>query len=228
MAGVRQGGILSPIFYCIYVDELVQILSEAGIGCHVRNLFLSILLYADDMCLAAPSLRGLQKLLYLVETYCHDWDIMLNPKKFNNMQFGKKLNNLPSLVLDGKDLEWVEKWAYLGFTLHSYKNFNCCIEQKLKKFLPQLKCHSKGRWSFKRTSHAPTLRVSLHLHPYLRHRSDWRGRQRHSPETKGGVQFSISSDFPIQKLRFGYRSTTSAWSSHMGRTDWKEMCQFPY
>ena len=171
MAGVRQGGILSPIFYCIYVDELVQILSEAGIGCHVRNLFLSILLYADDMCLAAPSLRGLQKLLYLVETYCHDWDIMLNPKKSKNMQFGKKLNNLPSLVLDGKDLEWVEKWAYLGVTLHTYKQFNCCIVQKLK-FLPQLKCHSKGRWSFKRTSHAPTLRVSLHLHPYLRHRSD--------------------------------------------------------
>ena len=89
LAGVRQGGILSPIFYCVYVDKIIKIISAAGIGCHVRDLFLSIILYADDMCLVAPSLRGLQKLLHLVESYCHDWDIMLNPKKSKNMQFGK-------------------------------------------------------------------------------------------------------------------------------------------
>ena len=58
-AGVRQGGILSPIFYCIYVDELVEILKALGIGCYLREVFLSILLYADDMALLAPSLRGL-------------------------------------------------------------------------------------------------------------------------------------------------------------------------
>ena len=46
-AGVRQGGILSPVFYCIYVDGLVEVLSAIGIGCHLKNTFLSILLYAD-------------------------------------------------------------------------------------------------------------------------------------------------------------------------------------
>ena len=30
IAGVRQGGILSPTFYCLYVDELVEILAEMG------------------------------------------------------------------------------------------------------------------------------------------------------------------------------------------------------
>ena len=60
-AGVRQGGVLSPDFYCIYIDELVEILSKMGIGCHLKNVFLSILLYADDMALVAPSLKGLQK-----------------------------------------------------------------------------------------------------------------------------------------------------------------------
>ena len=47
-AGVRQGGILTPTFYCIYVDELVQILSQAGIGSHIRN----------DMCLISTSIKG--------------------------------------------------------------------------------------------------------------------------------------------------------------------------
>ena len=133
-AGVRQGGILSPIFYCIYVDDLVQLLSDAGIGCHVRDVFLSILLYADDMCLAAPSLGGLQRLLKIVETYCQDWNIMLNPKKSKNMQFGKKVKSLPPILLDDKCLDWVEKWSYLGVTLSSHKQFNCCIADKLKSF----------------------------------------------------------------------------------------------
>ena len=69
VAGVRQGGILSLDFYSLYVDDLVKILASAGIGCHVRNTFLLILLYADDMCLLAPSVKGLQRLLKLVEDY---------------------------------------------------------------------------------------------------------------------------------------------------------------
>ena len=68
-SGVRQGGVLSPVFYCIYVDELVDILSRMGIGCYLKNTFLSILLYADDMALLAPSLKGLQKLLSATESY---------------------------------------------------------------------------------------------------------------------------------------------------------------
>ena len=132
--GVRQGEILSPILYCIYVDSLVQILKDAGVGCYLRNTFLSFLLYADDMCLIAPSLKGLQHLLHLTENFCPTWDIMLNPKKSKNMQFGKKRDSLPFLQLDGNALEWVELWTYLGVTLRSHKEFDCCIREKLKSF----------------------------------------------------------------------------------------------
>ena len=95
---------------------------------------MSILLYADDMCLIAPSLKGLQRLLTLTENFCTDWDIMLNPKKSKNMQFGKSLSNLPPLMLDGKGLEWVESWTYLGVTIVSHKEFNCCISEKISSF----------------------------------------------------------------------------------------------
>ena len=89
-AGVRQGGILSPVFYCLYVDELVEILSSLGIGCHLRDIFLSILLYADDMALLAPSLNGLQQLLTATEEYCKKWDILLNSKKNKKYVIWKK------------------------------------------------------------------------------------------------------------------------------------------
>ena len=132
-AGVRQGGILSPVFYCLYVDDLVKTLSDIGIGCHLQETFLSILLYADDMALMAPSLKGLQTLLTATEHYCRTWDIMLNPKKTKNMIFGKR-HSLPSLQLDGKDIEWVERWTYLGVALRSHTTFNCCIDEKVKSF----------------------------------------------------------------------------------------------
>ena len=114
-AGVRQGGVLSPDFYCIYVDDLVEIVTRAGIGCHLRNMFLSILLYADDMALVSPSLRGLQNLLILTEEYCHEWDICLNAKMSKNM-FGKKTSS-PVASAGGKkhwlgremDLPWYHR-----------------------------------------------------------------------------------------------------------------------
>ena len=104
-----------------------------GIGCHLKSLFLSILLYADDMALAAPSLKGLQKLISATEVYCQQWDIMLNAKKTKNMIFGKN-HSLPPLQLDGKDIEWVDSWTYLGITLKSHKEFNCCIDEKVRSF----------------------------------------------------------------------------------------------
>ena len=132
-AGVRQGGVLSPIFYCLYIDELVDILTAMGIGCHVRDVFLSILLYADDMALTAPSLKGLQSLLDATEQYCKTWDILLNAKKSKNMFFGKK-HSPTSLQLSGKDIDWVQSWSYLGVTLKSHTSFNCCIDEKVKCF----------------------------------------------------------------------------------------------
>ena len=112
---------------------MVDILTAIGVGCHLSNIFLSILLYADDMALTAPSLRGLQKLLCATEEYCKAWDIMLNAKKSKNMFFGKK-HSLAPLQLDGKNIEWVDSWPYLGVTLKSHLHFNCCIDEKVKSF----------------------------------------------------------------------------------------------
>ena len=58
---------------------------------------------------------------------------MLNTKKSKNMEFGKLNDRLPSLLLDGKELEWVKSWSYLGVTLLSHKNSQK-LSDKLKSF----------------------------------------------------------------------------------------------
>ena len=159
ISGVRQGGVLSPIFYCLYVDELVEILSNLGIGCHLRDLFLSILLYADDMALLSPSLKGLQRLLTETEQYCKTWDIMLNAKKSKNLFFGKS-HSLTPLHLDGKQIEWVKSWRYLGITVQSHTSFNCCIDEKVKSFY---RC-AKGILRIEGRSSEPVMLQLLESH----------------------------------------------------------------
>ena len=134
-AGVRQGGVLSPDLYCMYIDELVVILSRLGVGCYMRDVFLSALLYADDMAILSPSLKGLQILLKACKSFCRDWYICLNhKKKQKNMAFGRRRSALCSLTLDGNPIEWVDAWKYLGVTLKSHTGFNCCIKDRVASF----------------------------------------------------------------------------------------------
>ena len=125
IAGVRQGGILSPCLYCIYVDELIKVLESMKVGCYILETFMAALLYADDIALLAPSVKGLNLLLRTCSEYCIEWDICLNEKKSKAMQFGKKCENLFTLGLNGKPIEWVQTWPYLGVQLVSGKHFGC-------------------------------------------------------------------------------------------------------
>jgi len=52
--GVKQGAVLSRILYCVYVDDLLLILSKAGVGCFIGLHFVGSLAYADDLVLLAP------------------------------------------------------------------------------------------------------------------------------------------------------------------------------
>ena len=55
--GVRQGGILSPYLFNVYVDDLSRT------GCLSGNITINHLMYADDLVLLSPSATGLRELL---------------------------------------------------------------------------------------------------------------------------------------------------------------------
>ena len=109
-AGVRQGGVLSPDFYNIYVDELICILKSSGIGCYMLNIFAAALFQADDMAILALLIKGLQRLLDICSDYCAKWDICLNAKKTKNMSFGEKRSISYQLRLNGVAVKWTEEW----------------------------------------------------------------------------------------------------------------------
>ena len=51
--GVRQGGILSPKLFSVYMDDLSNLLTSSGIGCFLDKVCFNHVSYADDLCLMA-------------------------------------------------------------------------------------------------------------------------------------------------------------------------------
>ena len=54
-AGVRQGGVLSPILFGIYIDGLVKLVDKTNTGCKIGVLCTAIFLYADDIIIFIDS-----------------------------------------------------------------------------------------------------------------------------------------------------------------------------
>ena len=61
--GVRQGGIISPYLFCVYMDDLSNKLNNVNAGCIIGSSLINHLMYPDDLVLMAPSSIGLSMLL---------------------------------------------------------------------------------------------------------------------------------------------------------------------
>jgi len=76
-AGVRQGRVLSPFLFAIFIDGIINKIKDANVGCYVSTVCVSIFLYSDYILLIAPSVSGLQTLVNICETELMNVDMSI-------------------------------------------------------------------------------------------------------------------------------------------------------
>ena len=85
--GVKQGLIISPILFIMYMDDLSIALNNSGIGGYLGDAFLNHLFYADDICLISLSSSRMQQLLNICQNYATNHQLLYNGAKSFSLCF---------------------------------------------------------------------------------------------------------------------------------------------
>ena len=120
--GVRQGSVLSPRMFSLYINDVIRHL-------HYRQKFF-IVLYADDILILAPTVTELQRLLNACECELNWLDMTINVKKSCCLRIGPKYDIKCANIVtrSGNSLPWVSEIRYLGIFIVSAHLFKCSLK----------------------------------------------------------------------------------------------------
>ena len=115
--GLKQGCLISPLLFNLYIDDLTTTIGALGCGVPVEEETVSLLLYADDIALMATSENDLQRMLDCLDQWCQRWKLVVNADKSQVIHF-RRGPSVPRTAHQFKcgtgNLLLVEKYRYLG------------------------------------------------------------------------------------------------------------------
>ena len=112
--GIKQGGILSPFLFSIYINDLLKGLEKLKVGCFIGHVNFGCLAYADGIILLAPSLAALRVMLAFCSMFADVNDIQFNSNKSHCIKFCNDMSVVQyDVVLQGASLKWVDRVIHL-------------------------------------------------------------------------------------------------------------------
>jgi len=137
--------VISPILFCIYIDDLLVSLSQLGVGCYIAGNFVVTIVYADDIVLISPTPLSMIKLLFSCDSYANEFHIILNASQskflvcipgklrsiFNNLNLNGCL-----FYISGRPIKNVTSYSHLGHIInyHSDDKMMFCKEDVIFRF----------------------------------------------------------------------------------------------
>ena len=87
--GVRQGCILSPRLFNLFINDIPNIFDEECRPTKLADTRIQCLLYADDIVILSETKERLQRCMKKLEIYADKWNMTLNSKKTKVVVFQK-------------------------------------------------------------------------------------------------------------------------------------------
>ena len=127
--GVRQGCLLSPVLFALYLNELNDHIKAFSQGILVDNLYVHSLLYADDLVLIAKDEKDLQSQLDALDSFSKSLKMEVNLDKTKVMILRKnkrktQAKNSVIWKIGRKEIAECDSYKYLGVTLKSNGSFS--------------------------------------------------------------------------------------------------------
>ena len=132
--GLRQGCILSPLLFSLYISSLVSKLKEAEVGVMCMGQLISALLYADDAVIFAEDEELMRRELDILSEWCEEWSVKVNIEKCGVMQMRRKgvKRSDERFQVGGEELNVVEEYKYLGCVVDEYLSNVRMVEERAK------------------------------------------------------------------------------------------------
>ena len=113
--GTRQGGILSTIVYNVYAQYVKdEALENSADGVKVNGTLIPSIRFADDKAMISNTNAGLQRIMDKLNETGRKYGMKINLKKTKIMRITHTTNKNIKITIDGKRIEAVEEFKYLG------------------------------------------------------------------------------------------------------------------
>ena len=130
--GTRQGSLLSPQLFNIFIDDLLQELSNSDDKVCIGTCQLNSFAYADDINLLCTTSPGLQRLINICAAYADKWRFKFGISKTKCMAIaGSRLANVPTLYLNNEPIASVSCLEILG--VHYDSKNTAQVEHRINK-----------------------------------------------------------------------------------------------
>ena len=137
--GLRQGCVLSPLLFALFIADLPVFLARHGCeGVRLQDVTLNSLWYADDGALLAASPSALQQTLHALSQYCDRWRLCVNTAKtkvmacrFSNFSPAAATTDPPTFYYKGNRLDTVQSFCYLGVPVSNDASQTTAMEHRV-------------------------------------------------------------------------------------------------
>lgn len=131
--GVKQGCALSPVLFCIFINEFAKLLRDHNVGVRIHDVCMGGLFWADDVVLLANDEQELNKMLDLAAQFSRDWRLNFNHSKSNVLVVGQRINGDKKWKLGNDYISEVNTYKYLGVHISRTLSDHHHVDEVIKK-----------------------------------------------------------------------------------------------